>query len=103
MRQFAGAVTLATQSMLRVTGVADGQALRREIQRDTPSLVLLDVGLPGEDGFSLIRYLRVACPGAGVIMVSAAGDTIDRVAGLEGGADDYIRQTVRTAQSFWLG
>jgi len=75
---------------MRVTGVADGQALRREIQRDAPSLVLLDVGLPGEDGFSLIRYLREACPVAGVIMVSVASDTIDRVAGLEAGADDYI-------------
>jgi DNA-binding response OmpR family regulator len=75
---------------MRVTGVADGQALRREIQRDAPSLVLLDIGLPGEDGFSLIRYLREACPGAGVIMVSVASDTIDRVAGLEAGADDYI-------------
>jgi DNA-binding response OmpR family regulator len=80
---------LSRQSM-RVTGVADGQALRREIQRDTPSLVLLDVGLPGEDGFSLIRYLREACPSAGVIMVSASSDTIDRVAGLEAGADDYV-------------
>lgn len=75
---------------MRVTGVADGAALRREIQRGVPSLVLLDVGLPGEDGFSLVRFLREACPGAGVIMVSASGDTIDRVAGLEAGADDYI-------------
>jgi two-component system phosphate regulon response regulator OmpR len=75
---------------MRVTGVADGPALRREIQRDVPSLVLLDVGLPGEDGFSLIRYLREACPGSGVIMVSASNDPIDRVAGLESGADDFV-------------
>jgi DNA-binding response OmpR family regulator len=80
---------LGRQAM-RVTGVADGQALRREILRDLPSLVLLDVGLPGEDGFSLIRFLRKACPETGVIMVSASSDTIDRVAGLEAGADDYI-------------
>ena len=80
---------LSRQGM-RATGVADGQSLRREIQRDAPSLVLLDVGLPGEDGFSLIRYLRENCPGAGVIMVSVSSDTIDRVAGLEAGADDYI-------------
>ena len=80
---------LGRQAM-RVTGVSDGQGLRREIQRDTPSLVLRDVGLPGEDGFSLIRFLREACPGTGVIMVSVASDTIDRVAGLEAGADDYI-------------
>jgi DNA-binding response OmpR family regulator len=75
---------------MRVTGVADGVALRREIQRDVPSLVLLDVGLPGEDGFSLIRFLREACPGSGVIMVSASSDTIERVAGLEAGADDFV-------------
>jgi DNA-binding response OmpR family regulator len=80
---------LSRQGM-RVTGLGEGQALRREIQRDTPSLVLLDVGLPGEDGFSLIRHLRTACPGTGVIMVSASNDTIDRVAGLEAGADDFI-------------
>jgi len=80
---------LSRQGM-RVVGVADGQALRREIQREAASLVLLDVGLPGEDGFSLIRFLREHCPGAGVIMVSVSSDTIDRVAGLEAGADDYI-------------
>jgi DNA-binding response OmpR family regulator len=80
---------LSRQGM-RVTGVPDGPALRREIVRDVPSMVLLDVGLPGEDGFSLIRYLREACPGSGVIMVSASTDTIDRVAGLEAGADDFV-------------
>jgi len=83
-------VQYLSRQAMRVTGVADGQALRREIQRDSPSLVLLDVGLPGEDGFSLIRFLREACPATGVIMVSVSSDTIDRVAGLEAGADDYI-------------
>jgi DNA-binding response OmpR family regulator len=83
-------VQYLSRQAMRVTGVADGQALRREIQRDLPSLVLLDVGLPGEDGFSLVRYLRQACPETGVIMVSVSSDTIDRVAGLEAGADDYI-------------
>jgi DNA-binding response OmpR family regulator len=83
-------VQYLSRQAMRVTGVADGQALRREIKRDVPSLVLLDVGLPGEDGFSLIRYLREVCPATGVIMVSASSDTIDRVAGLEAGADDYI-------------
>lgn len=83
-------VQYLTRQGLRAAGVADGPSLRREIQRDVPSLVLLDVGLPGEDGFSLIRFLRENCPSAGIIMVSAASDTIDRVAGLEAGADDYI-------------
>ena len=83
-------VQYLTRQGMRVTGLGDGMSLRREIQRDVPSLVLLDVGLPGEDGFSLIRHLREACPGTGVIMVSVSSDTIDRVAGLEAGADDYI-------------
>lgn len=70
--------------------VGDGAALRREVQRAVPSLVLLDIRLPGEDGFSLLRYLRETCPGAGAIMVSAICETADRVAGLEAGADDFV-------------
>src|ERR1700677_4811969 len=91
-------VQYLSRQAMRVTGVADGQALRREIQRDVPSLVLLDVGLPGEDGFSLIRYLRESCPASGVIMVSASSDTIDRVAGLEAGADDYVAKPFETRE-----
>jgi DNA-binding response OmpR family regulator len=55
-----------------------------------PALVLLDVGLPGEDGFALARWLREKSPRVGIIMVTAASDTVDRVVGLETGADDYI-------------
>lgn len=74
-----------------VTGLADGAALRRAMTAEhPPDLVLLDVKLPGEDGFSLARYLRERWPRVGIIMVTVAGDTFDRVAGLETGADDYI-------------
>jgi two-component system phosphate regulon response regulator OmpR len=52
-------------------------------------VVLLDVGLPGEDGLTLARYLRERYE-LGIIMVTGAGDVVDRVAGLEVGADDYI-------------
>ena len=52
-------------------------------------MVLLDIGLPGEDGLSLARYLRERHD-VGIIMVTGAGDVVDRVAGLEVGADDYI-------------
>jgi two-component system phosphate regulon response regulator OmpR len=74
----------------RVSGADGGTALRRLIERELPSLVLLDVGLPGEDGFTLARWLREKSGRIGIIMVTAAADTVDRVVGLETGADDYI-------------
>jgi two-component system phosphate regulon response regulator OmpR len=80
---------LARQNF-RVSGLGDGAALRRLVERELPALVLLDVGLPGEDGFALARWLRERSGRVGIIMVTAAGDTVDRVVGLESGADDYI-------------
>jgi DNA-binding response OmpR family regulator len=74
----------------RVTGADGGTALRRLVEHEMPALVLLDVGLPGEDGFALARWLREKSPRVGIIMVTAASDTVDRVVGLETGADDYI-------------
>jgi class 3 adenylate cyclase len=74
----------------RVSAVDGGAALHRLVEHDAPSLVLLDVGLPGEDGFALVRWLREKTSRVGIIMVTASGDTIDRVAGLEAGADDYV-------------
>ena len=68
---------------------ASGEAMRTELARALPAVVLLDVGLPGEDGLTLARYLRERHEVA-VIMVTGAGDVVDRVAGLEVGADDYI-------------
>ncbi|MBM3527952.1 MAG: response regulator [Alphaproteobacteria bacterium] len=74
----------------RVSGADGGGALRRIVERELPELVLLDVGLPGEDGFALARWLRERSGRVGIIMVTAASDTVDRVVGLETGADDYI-------------
>src|SRR5215472_7198279 len=74
----------------RASGVDGGVALRRLVEHELPTLVLLDVGLPGEDGFALARWLREKSGRVGIIMVTAAADTIDRVVGLETGADDYI-------------
>jgi two-component system phosphate regulon response regulator OmpR len=74
----------------RVSGADGGGALRRLVERELPELVLLDVGLPGEDGFALARWLRERSGRIGIIMVTAASDTVDRVVGLETGADDYI-------------
>ena len=71
-------------------GSADsGQAMRAEIERALPDLILLDVQLPGEDGLTLARYLRERYD-VGIIMVTGATDPVDRVIGLEVGADDYI-------------
>ena len=66
-----------------------GITMRAEIERALPDLVLLDVRLPGEDGLTLARYLRERYD-LGIIMVTASGDVVDRVVGLEVGADDYI-------------
>ena len=72
-----------------VRQAASGQAMRAELERGVPAIVLLDIGLPGEDGLTLARYLRERYD-VGIIMVTGAGDVVDRVAGLEVGADDYI-------------
>jgi two-component system phosphate regulon response regulator OmpR len=73
------------------TSEADGAvALRRLFGRgEEVDLVILDIRMPGEDGLSLARWLREHAK-SGVIMLTASGDTIDRVAGLEVGADDYV-------------
>lgn len=75
----------------RASGVESGAALRRLVEKDPPALVLLDLRLPGgEDGFALARFLRERSRKVGIIMVTASGDTVDQVVGLETGADDYI-------------
>jgi two-component system, OmpR family, response regulator len=68
---------------------ADGASMRKALGVSVPEIVLLDVRLPGEDGLALARWLRERHDLA-IIMVTAAGEVIDRVVGLEVGADDYI-------------
>jgi DNA-binding response OmpR family regulator len=72
-----------------VEGVTDATAFRASYAARTPDLVVLDLMLPGEDGLSLLRWMR-AHGGPPVIMASARGDEVDRVVGLEVGADDYL-------------
>jgi DNA-binding response OmpR family regulator len=67
----------------------DGAAMRSEIERAAPDVVLLDLKLPREDGLGLARYLRERYD-VGIIMVTGAGGVVDRIVGLEVGADDYL-------------
>ena len=68
---------------------ADGRALDAALAERPVDLVLLDVNIPGEDGFAIARRLRAAS-NVPILMVTAAEDVIDRVVGLEVGADDYV-------------
>src|SRR5512133_2203780 len=72
-----------------VAEAANGTQMREQIEQELPDAVLLDIRLPGEDGLVLARYLREHYE-VGIIMVTASGDVVDRVVGLELGADDYI-------------
>jgi two-component system OmpR family response regulator len=73
----------------RVSQVHNGSALLGLMAADPPQLVLLDLGLPGEDGFSIARQLREHWQ-CGLVIVTGRGDPIDKVVGLEVGADDYV-------------
>jgi DNA-binding response OmpR family regulator len=73
----------------RVSTAGDGAQMRRVLENEAVDLVILDLGLPGEDGFILTRYLREQWRGP-VIIVTGRGESVDRVVGLELGADDYV-------------
>jgi two-component system phosphate regulon response regulator OmpR len=72
-----------------VAGVEDGEAMDAWLAEQEPGLVILDLMLPGEDGLTLARRLRTRTQ-VPIIMLSARGDDIDRIVGLEVGADDYM-------------
>jgi len=74
----------------QVLTAADGDTALERIRADEPDLIVLDVMLPGRSGFEVLRTLRSEHSGAAVIMLTARDDVIDRVAGLELGADDYV-------------
>jgi len=73
----------------RVSRLSSGRALLELMARDLPALVLLDLGLPGEDGLSIARRLREHWR-CGLVIVTGRGDPVDKVVGLEVGADDYV-------------
>jgi two-component system, OmpR family, phosphate regulon response regulator OmpR len=72
-----------------VSVAGDGAGMRNVMKQRGIDVVLMDVNLPGEDGLSLTRELR-STRDVGIIMVTAIGQTVDRIVGLEMGADDYI-------------
>jgi two-component system, OmpR family, response regulator len=73
----------------RTTAVADGREMRRVLDRASVDLIVLDLMLPGEDGLTLCRELRTRSQ-IPVIMLTARGEDVDRIVGLEIGADDYL-------------
>jgi two-component system phosphate regulon response regulator OmpR len=76
-----------------VSTAGDGAAMRRILEERAADLVILDINMPGEDGLSLARYLRANAK-VGIVMLTAAGEVVDRVVGLEMGADDYLAKPV---------
>jgi two-component system OmpR family response regulator len=77
------------QADYRVSAVGDGKAMRRVLEANRIDLVILDLMLPGEDGLTLCRELR-GKTNLPVLMLTARGDEVDRIIGLEMGADDYL-------------
>ena len=73
----------------RTLEAADGNRARELLQRESPSLVVLDLMLPGTDGLALCRWIR-SHSSLPVIMLTARGEEADRIVGLELGADDYV-------------
>jgi two-component system phosphate regulon response regulator OmpR len=72
-----------------VTTAGDGNAMRRALAHGMPDAIVLDLMLPGDDGLALARELRTHSE-VPILMLSARGEEIDRVVGLEVGADDYL-------------
>lgn len=77
------------------TVIADGRYVLDVLQNGTFDLLILDLGLPGKDGFQVLEELRGQGEDLPVIILSARSDIHDKVAGLEGGADDYVTKPFR--------
>lgn len=79
---------------IAVEGVPSGPALDESMARQEPDIVILDIGLPGEDGYSIAERLRRERPRVGIIMLTARDQLDDRVRGLDCGADLYFAKPV---------
>lgn len=79
-----------TQEGYRVLLAGDGEVFWQALAANAVDLVLLDINLPGQDGLSLARDLRARNASIGIILVTSRSDDIDKIVGLEVGADDYV-------------
>ena len=86
-----------TKEGFRISAAADGKEMRKVLADSRIDLILLDLMLPGESGLSLCREVR-ANSGIPIIMVTAKGEEVDRVIGLELGADDYLPKPFGTRE-----
>ena len=79
-----------SQEGYRVLLAGDGETFWQQLEHAAVDLVLLDINLPGQDGLSLARELRARDPAIGIILLTSRNDDIDKIVGLEVGADDYV-------------
>ena len=79
-----------SQEGFEVIVAEDSKALNRLMLRESADLIVLDLMMPGEDGLSICRRLRAANDRTPIIMLTAKGEDVDRIVGLEVGADDYL-------------
>ena len=79
-----------TEQGFAVNTLPDATMLDKRLQRDPPHLLVLDLMLPGEDGLSICRRLRGNGETVPIIMLTAKNEDVDRIVGLETGADDYL-------------
>ncbi|EAQ74404.1 two-component response regulator [Synechococcus sp. WH 5701] len=88
LRQLLG--TYLTDQGYEVRCLTDGRQLMARLEFQRPDLVVLDLMLPGDDGLTLLRRLRDSSDDLPVVMLTARGEAVDRIIGLEQGADDYL-------------
>jgi DNA-binding response OmpR family regulator len=89
---------LLTQKGHQVTAVPCAEDVDDTPTRDVPDLYLIDVNLPGEDGFSLAERIRKSHPSAGIVLMTARGQLDDRLQGYTCGADNYLVKPVEQAE-----
>ena len=82
----------------QVTVANDGDGMWRALESVPADIVLLDIGLPGKDGLELARELRTHHENIGIILVTGRNDDIDKIVGLECGADDYVTKPFHTRE-----